>query len=344
MASPRSLKLVVWDLDETLVRGVFAEGDRELVPGADDLLRALHGRGILQALATQNDDEVMREAIGHYDWEPLFQGALADFRPKHQKVLRILEQLDISAEHTVFVDDDPFERASIQAQIDGITSCSVAEIAEITASLDTPETEESRRRPQMYDELERRRVEGEAAADYESFLASCEMKVTIRPFRDDDEGRVRELLERTNRMNLGANLPPDETLEGLGQDDGPRIVVSELSDRFGDSGRTGVVRLTPQADGSARIETLALSCRVRARGLALSMFVALLQHPSADFTRFVAPYTPTGRNRPLRMLLWAAGFEEHDGVLSADRASLDRVDLPSWLTIEQVDRVSAISS
>lgn len=330
-----SLKLVIWDLDETLVDGVYAEGDRVLARGADALVRRLHEQGVLQALATQNDRETMESAISTYGWEGLFQAALADFGPKATKVSRILTELDIAPTHTVFVDDDPFERESVAAQIDGLGAFALDGIAALADSMKIPQTEESRRRPQMYDELARRREDGDAAENYEDFLASCDMRLTIRAYRSSDEDRVVELLERTNRMNLGATLSPSETVVGLSET-GPRIVVAELRDRYGDSGRCGVLRLTPAPDGSsARIDSLALSCRVRARGLALSMLVALLRHPDADHPAFEAEYRSTGRNRPLRMLLWAAGFEDRgDGWLHTTRERLDDVELPDWLRID----------
>lgn len=329
----RSLKLVIWDLDETLVDGVFAEGDRDLVPGADALVRRLHGRGVLQALATQNDAETMRSAISTFGWNDLFQSTWADFGPKSGKVSKVLSELDISAEHAVFVDDDPFERESVSAQIRGLEAFAVDDIVALADSLEIPETEESRRRPQMYEELARRRRDGDAASDHEAFLASCGMALTIRGYQPSDEARVVELLERTNRMNLGSPMTPAETVAGL-SDEGARLIVAELRDRYGDSGRCGVIRLSPTGDGGGRIESLALSCRVRARGLALSMLVALLGHPDVAYDTFETEYEPTGRNRPLRMLLWAAGFEDRgDGVLVTTRDRLDGVVIPGWLEI-----------
>ncbi|MEM7416202.1 MAG: hypothetical protein AAF389_11935 [Gemmatimonadota bacterium] len=334
----RSLKLVIWDLDETLVQGVFAEGDRDLAENADEVVRSLHERGVLQALATQNDPEVMSEAMRTYGWDGVFQDARADFAPKKVKVEAVLAHLDIAADHTVFVDDDPFERASIAVQIPGITTSSVAEMVAAAESVEIPDTEESRRRPEMYDELAQRRADGDAATDYEAFLASCDIQLSIRPYEAGDAERVTELLERTNRMNLGATMTPSETLDGLGTPDGPRIVIAELRDRYGDSGRCAAVRLSPTTTGAARIETLALSCRVRARGLALAMLVSLLRHPSARFDRFETRYNATGKNRPLRMLLWASGFEEDDdGLLVTTREKVDGVSLPEWLTVLVAD-------
>ena len=44
----RILKLVIWDLDETILTGVLEEGDEEINPAAREIMRQTDGRGILQ--------------------------------------------------------------------------------------------------------------------------------------------------------------------------------------------------------------------------------------------------------------------------------------------------------
>src|SRR5829696_3054146 len=50
------IKLVFWDLDNTLWEGVLLENDDvSLRPGARDILKAFDDRGILQSIASRND-------------------------------------------------------------------------------------------------------------------------------------------------------------------------------------------------------------------------------------------------------------------------------------------------
>ena len=138
---------------------------------------------------------------------------------------------------------------------------------------------------------------------------------------------------RTHRMSLRV-LPPDEALHRVERAEAGSVVIAEMRDNYGDMGRCGVLHLQPHRD-HAVIESLALSCRTQSRGLSLSMLIGLLRHPSVGFQKMRCRYVSNGVNRPLRMVLMAAGFQ-HDPdtnelVLNADR--LASTPLPDWIHI-----------
>jgi methoxymalonate biosynthesis protein len=330
----RILKLVIWDLDETILRGILEEGDEEINPLASTMMQQLEGRGILQALATQNFPETILTAIHQFGWSDQFVQVEADLGPKAKKVKRVLDNLGIDPLDSVFVDEDPFERGSIAAQIPDMTAWSMADLEAYLAGDAPMVTEEARRRPQMYREQQARVQGQETASDYADFLRSCNIQITIRPYTPEDAMRAEELLTRTHRMNLGV-LSVREAIARLSQPGEHRVLVAEMRDVYGDMGRCGIVHVTPDGEGGALIESLAISCRTRARGLSLAMLVGLLRHANAQFDRYRCRYMFNGTNRPLRMLLMGAGFKTQPGteelVLHADR--LASVELPDWARI-----------
>jgi methoxymalonate biosynthesis protein len=330
----RILKLVIWDLDETILRGILEEGDEEISPLASQLMQQLDERGILQALATQNPPETIQAAIHKLHWFDRFVQIEADLGPKAKKVKRILDNLGVSLLDTAFVDEDPFERGFIAAQISGITAWPMADLEAYLAGDAPMVTDEARHRPQMYREQQARVRGQETANDYADFLRSCNIQITVRPYRPEDAMRAEELLTRTHRMNLGA-LSVREAIARLNQPGEHRVLVAEMKDVYGDMGRCGIVHVTPDGDGGALIESLAISCRTRARGLSLAVLVGLLRHTNAQFGKYRCRYISNGTNRPLRMLLLGAGFKSQPGkdelVLDADR--LASVELPDWTHI-----------
>jgi len=331
----RILKLVIWDLDETILTGILEEGDEEINPTASKVMRLLDERGILQALATQNPPDVIPAAIQKFGWSDLFVQVEADLGPKAKKVKRILDILGVNPLDIAFVDEDPFERGSISAQIADITACSIADLEAYLEGDSTIVTEEARHRPQMYREQQARIRGEEDAGEYVDFLRSCSIQITVRPYLPEDAMRAEELLTRTHRMNLGV-LPVDEAVARLNRPGEHHVVVAEMKDVYGDMGRCGIIHLTPNADGEALIDSLAISCRTRARGLSLAMLVGLLSHTNTQFERYRCRYVFNGSNRPLRMLLMGAGFKPQPGtdelVLDADR--LMSMELPDWVHID----------
>lgn len=338
----RELKLVIWDLDETLITGVFAENDRDVDTVAQSLMARLYDRGTLQALATQNETEVMNEAVSHYGWEKCFQFTAGDLAPKQTKVAHILEGLGVSADHTVFVDNDPFERALMRVQVPGLLAWSVQELAAYVDALQGHVTEEARMRPEMYRALREQKTDEEIADDLEAFLTECDIRVLVRRYEATDEPRAIELLTRTNRMNLATPRSPANIVAAPAP---TRLVIAELTDRYGDSGRCGLISVTPQTRGVGAIDSIAISCRARARGLSLAILIGMLQHPLGQFDTYRCVFRPTGRNRPLRMLLWAAGFSQLPGsqVLRAERRTLSAVVIPPWVRIEHLARGSDVA-
>jgi methoxymalonate biosynthesis protein len=162
----RILKAVIWDLDETLLAGILAEGDKESNPQAERCLAELEKRGVLQALATQNQPEIVPPALELLGWSDLFVQVVVSLGPKAKKVKTILEALDISPRDTAFVDEDPFERGAIAAQIPGTSVWSVSELEAFLADDTTVVTEEGRRRAQIYREQQARERDGSSAVDY----------------------------------------------------------------------------------------------------------------------------------------------------------------------------------
>jgi FkbH-like protein len=176
-----------------------------------------------------------------------------------------------------------------------------------------------------------------AAVNYDEFLRSCDIRITIRPYIPTDAERVKELLTRTHRMNLGV-LPVEQAVARLSQANEHHVIVAEIKDVYGDMGRCGVIHLTPDGRGEAVIESLAISCRTLARGLSLALLVGMLRHENARFSSYRCRYISNGFNRPLRMLLMAARFKPQHGVdelvLSANQ--LASLELPDWVQMSYV--------
>jgi methoxymalonate biosynthesis protein len=69
----RILKLVIWDLDETILSGVLEEsGVAEINSAGSHVMAQLRARGTLQTLATHNQSEVLQTALEKFEWSRWF--------------------------------------------------------------------------------------------------------------------------------------------------------------------------------------------------------------------------------------------------------------------------------
>ena len=209
----RVVKCVVWDVDHTLLDGVFLEADGE-PPGADPamvaVLAELSGRGILHAIASRNPPAVA-EHVARVTGAA-FVAAECGWDAKSDAIGRIADTLGIGTDAIAFVDDDPYERAEVSFARPEVM---VLAPEEMTSAPGWPEfspavvTAEAARRSQLYLDRQRRQAaEREFGGSREEFLRWCQTEITIGPAALADADRLAELSARTHQFNSAARALP----------------------------------------------------------------------------------------------------------------------------------------
>jgi len=141
-----TVKCVVWDIDNTLLAGVYLESGAEpppADPGMATVLRELAGRGILHAIASRNPPAAAEHAAQVTGCE--FAAAECGWGRKSDAVARIAAELNVAAGALAFVDDDPYERAEVTFALPPVLVLSPEDMAdavgwpEFSPSVVTPE-------------------------------------------------------------------------------------------------------------------------------------------------------------------------------------------------------------
>jgi methoxymalonate biosynthesis protein len=324
------IKCVIWDLDNTLLDGVYLESGPQRPPPEPAMLgvlRELTSRGIVHALATRNPPEAA-EYAGQVTGQD-FAAAECGWGRKSDAVAAIIAELGIAADAVAFVDDELMERAEVSAALPDVL---------VLAAEDMPEaagwpqfspavlTAEGRRRGELYAQRRRRQEEARAfGGSSDAFLRYCQTRLVIGSAAAADVPRLHELSERTHQFNsAGPPVSPPELVGLIGAGD-REVIAARLSDRFGDdgivggcvidtSGRDASSRDTGQvidADGwpAWRVQLLIMSCRAMGRGVIDALLAWLCQAAARAGARQVdVPCLVTARNVPLRIALAAAGF------------------------------------
>ncbi|MDH6574124.1 FkbH-like protein [Streptomyces sp. SAI-117] len=334
------LKCVIWDLDNTLWDGVLPEGDDVAVfPEARELVDRLECGGIVQSVASKNDHDDAWQQLTTNGLHEMFVYPQISWSAKSRSVQRIIELLNIGADSVIFLDDSEFERGEVAAGVPGVRCYSLQDFLKLDADhclVPSDVTPDAARRPSAYREDSHRKAAEETFTGTSSeFLASLNMVLTVRDADADDLGRAAELTERTNQLNTTGETYSAEELADYVNDPEHRVVLAELSDRFGDYGRIGLCLLR-RHDDHWSIELLLMSCRVMGRnvGTALIAVVAGLAH--ADKVPIRARYRPNGRNRQMRIAYSFLGFKEvvtSDGVEIFEHTQPGRLAVPAYTTV-----------
>ncbi len=312
--SAKPIKCVVWDLDDTLWKGTLLEDDRvEPVEAALEAVREFDRRGILNSIASRNDETTALAKLRELGISHLFLYPQINWGAKHASVAQIASDLTIGTDAIAFVEDQAFERDEITYSIPGVRCYSPEDVPRLlTLPEFTPEfiSEESARRRLMYIADEHRsKVESDFTGPKEEFLASLGMIMTIAPAGAIDLGRAQELTVRTNQLNTTGSTYSEAELDAFRRSRDHRLLMASLEDRYGSYGQIGLALVAQDAE-QYRLKLLLMSCRVMARGVGSVLLNHVMRLAQQAGVELVAELIPNERNRMMLVTLRFAGFEE----------------------------------
>ena len=331
----RARKLVILDLDETLWGGIVGDvGWQEIVLGGHDPegealvdfqreLQALTRRGIVLAIASKNEESIALEAIDKHPEMVLrkedFAGWKINWKDKAQNIVELVAELNLGMDSAVFIDDNPAERARVREALPDVfvpewpvdkrlyphTLCSLDCFDKPAISV------EDRQRQQMY-ATERRRTELKGkVGSLEEWLRTLDIVVKVEPLEISNLSRSAQLLNKTNQMNLSTRRMTEQDYMAWAGVETHRVWSFYVSDRFGDSGLTGILGIEV-ADGRAKIVDFVLSCRVMGRKVEEAMLhVAVDWARSSRIKEVLADYTATAKNKPCLDFFLKSGLKKH---------------------------------
>ena len=304
-------KCVVFDLDNTLWKGILLEGAVELRSEIAELFRRLDERGILISISSKNAAEDALAQLKSFGLDEYLLYPQIGWDPKSEGLRRIAAAIDIGIDTFIFVDDNPFERAEVEQVLPTVE---VLPETAIPALLDHPRlqgavTPESKARRQMYKEAAAREVAAQSFEDYTAFLKSCDIRVSIRPDQPSDFDRIAELVQRTNQLNFSGRKYGREEIAAILRDSGRARFVVDVADKFGSYGSVGFA-LASWAGDTLTIEDFMLSCRVQGKFIEQALVWYLSEAAGRPpVSRVVVNFRKTDRNAAAHKVLTTLGFE-----------------------------------
>ena len=242
------VRLIVWDLDETLWRGTLTEGGiTEHVAAIEETVRELARRGIVSSICSKNDRAAVERVLTERDLWRYFVFPSVDWAGKGARVRNIVEAVQLRPETVLFVDDSASNRAEVAAAVPGIQ---VDDDRAVAGLLDDPrfagKDDPGLTRLGHYKLLEERSRARAVAGDGDGFLRLSGIRVEIDHDVEAHLDRAVEIINRTNQLNFTKRRLPenrdaarDALRAELNATPGRRAAVVKVRDRFGDHGVVG---------------------------------------------------------------------------------------------------------
>ncbi len=317
----RYSKALVLDADGTLWGGILGEDlengirlDPHTSPGniywtAQQEFLALKEQGVLLALCSRNErldvEKVLREHPAMVIRAKDFAATEINWDNKASNIRKIASTLNLGLDSLVFLDDSAFECEAVRRQLPAVRTVRVPEnvfdypavISELRelflgggqSTGNSEKTEQYRIRALAEEERSRHRSQDE-------YLASLGMRLEIRENERPAARRVAELTQKTNQFNLTTIRHSEGEILNLMNSPGSAVYSLHLSDKFGDSGLTGVLIIL-LGNEEANVESFLLSCRILGRGVEFAAWPPVLERVQRKGVRKVrAEYRPTAKN------------------------------------------------
>lgn len=312
-------KGIITDLDGVVWRGLVGEAGPEGVTWDlashsqvhaiyQQTLAALADYGVLLAVASKNDPDLVRRAFERpdilIDPQRIFPFEV-HWSAKSESVARILRAWNIAADSVVFIDDSPLELAEVQSRHPEIECLlfpprNPEGVGQLTQRLQTLFG-----KPAIFEE-DRIRASSIRSASIApplpnvganpDFLAGARATITFDMRRDPRDARPLELINKTNQFNLNGRRWTEAEWRGrMDAPDAFTLVVS-YEDKFGPLGKIAALS-GKVCNSTVSLDAWVISCRA---------FSRLIEDHTLDYifsslgaSEVILDYLPTDRNRPV---------------------------------------------
>lgn len=328
----KAARALVLDLDNTLWGGVIGDDglpgirlgqnspEGEAFVAFQKFVLSLRDRGVVLAVCSKNSDFIAREPFRSHPEMVLREQHIAVFQAswddKATNIRAIAETLNLGLESLAFIDDNPAERERVRQELPLISTIEVGEDPSFFIDR-TVRSGLFDHIPLNTDDLARAESYGARAAaaqvrakigNYEDYLSSLDMRMTIAPFDDVGRPRITQLINKSNQFNLTTRRYNEAEVQGMQEDQSLLSWQVRLEDRFAQHGMIGVVIVRKTAS-EWRIDSWLQSCRVLERGVeqcVMNHLFAAAADEGAE--RIRAWYIPTERNAMVADFYARLGF------------------------------------
>lgn len=343
-------KCLVLDLDNTLWGGVLGEdGVDGIKIGGDypgkaflyfqEALLELSKNGVILAVCSKNNEKDVMEAWEKNPFVVLrkehFAACRINWQDKATNIKELAEELNLGLDSFVFLDDNPTERELIKQMLPMVAvpdfpsqpyelpaffKLLVEDYFKVYAI-----TDEDRKKTEQYKANAMRSESQKQFADFEAFLRSLGICLTIESANEFNIPRIAQMTQKTNQFNLTTKRYTDADIKTM-LANGWKVYCVSVADKFGDSGITGCILINGD-----EIDSFLLSCRVLGKRIEFTFMKRILQILKAEgIDKLKAKYIPTAKNAQVKDFYEKCEFEcvlEYETGEKVYAANLNEMDL-----------------
>lgn len=263
MVSLNTIKLVVWDLDDTFWSGTISEGQIRIIPENVQLVKDLADCGIVNSICSKNDYDVVDKELVSAGIRDFFVFPSVNWESKSARLKTLIERMSLRPANVLFIDDNHFNREEAKHLIPELQVLDATDIHEIRSQLTgLPKSDLSHKRLRQYQVLEQKRKDEDTYSSNEDFLYASNIRVDICEDCIPEIDRIFELVQRSNQLNFTKKRDSKEELLSLIQEPACKSGYVRVHDKYGDYGIVGFYAIL-----AGHVEHFVFSCRTIGQGI-----------------------------------------------------------------------------
>ena len=325
-------KCLVLDCDNTLWGGVVGEDGVHGIqlgnnfPGKvfSDLQKVileLNEIGVILALCSKNNEQDVLEVFEKNPNMVLKSKHISsqriNWKNKADNILEISKELNIGLNSIVFVDDNPSEREIVKQLLPDVTVPNFPpneyDLLNFFKELGSDYfsvfnlTEEDKNKSKQYQENSKRKESFNQFSDLNNYIKSLNINIEFQYVNEFNIERLAQMTQKTNQFNLTTNRYLISDLNDLKLNKSI-IICASVSDKFGDSGITGLIIFKYLNSRELEIDNFLLSCRILGKEIEstfLNFSLNLIREKG--FEKIFSKFIPTSKNQQVENF-----FENND--------------------------------
>lgn len=261
------IKLIIWDLDDTLWKGTISEGEVELPDRHSRLIRLLTDHGIVNSISSKNDGDPVKSRLEDAGiWDDFVFNNI-NWDEKGSQIKDKLKTMGLRAQNALFIDDNVRNLEEARFLNEGLMTAGEDIIPYLYDHfIKQNPKDRSHSRLEQYKLLERK-TEARSLFEglsKEKFLYNSDIRVTINRNCLEELDRIHEMVMRTNQLNYTKNRDDKGLLTRQITNDWNDCAYIKVRDRFGDYGIVGFYCYNTR---EKVMEHFLFSCRVLGMGI-----------------------------------------------------------------------------
>lgn len=265
------LKLIIWDLDETLWTGTLSEGNVTINPLCEEIVKEATIRGIVNSVCSKNDLHQVEDELKLIGLDRYFVFNSVNWEPKGQRIKQQISDMNLRAANVLFIDDNHLNLEEAVYYNPELMIMYPTEVSDLLIKVKQLPVKKSRL--EQYRVLETKRESRENFNSNEEFLKSSNIKVKVNEDCRNQLDRIHELIMRTNQLNFTKKRITKDELHELLKSDKYQIGYVSVSDKFGEYGIVGFF-----ACKNGELQHFLFSCRTIGMGIEQYVY-AMLSYP-----------------------------------------------------------------